>query len=312
MTKSRVHSRRGWIGSVLVVIAGALGCEPSTTLFSDASTTPTDTVTTTDRAAPIDATTPTDAVTDRGAAQDTPTARDAVTPLDVPVLQDVVSQGDRPTGSDAGTADVPVARDIPLAADAAGGCAVRLGTSESAAGQVGGNGGSPSMDLVCPSGAQAVGVAVRVSDGPTSAGNRRSAVGLAVLCATVRFVDGAPQVGTETQVEVEGSGAFGWSPATWTAPARCPPGWVVSGLQASRGTNTELFLDVTVTCAELRANGTPTGMTRALYVEGSLREDPVYDTVMCPMGQVVRRLGTRTGAGFDGVTLYCAAPECAP
>ena len=183
---------------------------------------------------------------------------------------------------------------------------------ESAAGQVGGNGGMPSMDLSCPAGTQAIGMAVRVSDGPTAAGNRRSAAGLAVLCAAVRFVEGTPQVGTETQVEVEGSGAFGWSPATWTAPVRCPPGWVISGLQASRGTNTELFIDVTVTCAELRANGTTTGMTRALAVEGSLREDPVYDTVACPMGQVVRRLGTRTGAGLDAVTVFCAAPECAP
>jgi hypothetical protein len=235
---------------------------------------------------------------------DVPAARD-VPVVDVPAPRDVTTPRDVPVASD-------VTSDVAAPGDVAGGCGVRVEGTESPAGQVGGNGGGPSMDLVCPAGQVAIGVAVRVSDGGTAAGGMRSAVGLTILCATVRLAGGVAAVGPETEVESQGDGRFGWTPATQTAPARCPPGWVVSGLRASRGVGGERFVDVTVTCAELGGDGAPTGMSRALYVEGSLREEPVYDTAACPAGQALRRVGTRTGAGFDAAALFCAAPTCTP
>ncbi len=105
---------------------------------------------------------------------------------------------------------------------------------------------------------------------------------------------------------------FGWTPATQSAIARCAPGWVVAGLRASRGPSNNQFLDVSVTCAELRADGTTTGVVRTIYAEGSLSAGPGYDTVVCPTGQVVRRLSTRAGAGFDAATVHCATPSCDP
>jgi hypothetical protein len=204
---------------------------------------------------PLDTTPPRDVVT----ASDVPDVLDVPDVRDAPDVPDVRDAADAPDVLDAPDApdapDVTTAPDVPGSTDAASACVVQVSSADALAGQVGGNGGSPAMDIACPEGQAIIGVAARVSDGPTAAGSRRSITGLSAVCAAVRFEGGAPVVGTETLVEVQGSGAFGWTPATVTAPARCPPGWVVSGLQASRGTNGELFIDVTVTCAELRADG---------------------------------------------------------
>ena len=197
------------------------------------------------------------------------------------------------------------------APDGAAGCSGGVALPEMAAPQVGASGGAPARDLACAAGEVIIGVAARMSDGDTANGSR-SAVGLSIACASVTFGSGGPVVGSETPVEVMGSGAFGWTPATLSSYARCPPGWLVAGLRASRGPTGDQFLDLSVTCAELRPDGSLSGMTQMVYAEGSLRAGPTYDTSLCPTGQVVRRFATRVGAGFDATTSYCAAPSCGP
>ncbi|MCK6547654.1 hypothetical protein L6R52_17520 [Myxococcota bacterium] len=192
------------------------------------------------------------------------------------------------------------------------GCDVVVTPPDSNAGQVGANGGSPGPALVCPAGAEVVGVAVRMSDGQTG-NNGRSAVGFDLACAELAFdASGAVVLGAESLVEVAGSGQFGWTPATLSPVTRCPPGSLVSGLSASRGSSANRFLDLTITCTELRTDGTASSITQVLAVAGSLAETGIRDTVDCPPGEVVRIMETRIGAGFDAASLVCAAPACAP
>ncbi len=190
-------------------------------------------------------------------------------------------------------------------------CDVTVDLPEALAGTVGAAGGSPGPGLNCPAGAEIIGVAVRESDQNTSNGGP-SAVGFTILCAPLTIDATGATVGAETQFEASGNGNFGWTPATQSTLTRCPPGWLMSGLDASRGTTGNRFLEVTLTCSEVDANGATTGATQDIYVMGSLTEAGAHDNVQCPVGQVVRRIGTRVGAGFDQASIYCAAPACAP
>lgn len=192
-----------------------------------------------------------------------------------------------------------------------GACNVALNAPDTYAGQVGANGGSPAAFLDCGAGEEPIGVAVRISNQNTANGGL-SAVGFTLACAQVSLSAAGPTVSPETLREVMGSGMFGWSPATQSTITLCSPGWLVSGLSVSRGTTADRFLDVTLTCAELLSTGVLSGATQDIYVMGSQTEGGPRDTVECPSGQVVRRLGTRTGAGFDAASLYCAIPTCGP
>jgi hypothetical protein len=178
-------------------------------------------------------------------------------------------------------------------------------------GQVGANGGSVGPTLACGAGDEIVGVAVRISDGDTANGGR-SAHGFTIACAAVTITGGAPIIGPETPVEVMGNGNFGWSPSTQSAVTRCPAGWLLSGIEAARGATDDLFLDVTITCSEIGLDGATTGVTQAIYVAGSLTDANNHDPVACTSGRVARRLGTRTGAGFDALRVLCATPACTP
>ncbi|MEQ9503784.1 MAG: hypothetical protein RIT81_43415 [Deltaproteobacteria bacterium] len=190
-------------------------------------------------------------------------------------------------------------------------CDVEVNAPDTNVGQVGASGGSLGPDLACVAGAEIIGIAVRESNQNTSNGGP-SAVGLTILCAPVTVDLLGATVGTETSQEVSGTGQFGWTPATQSTLTRCPPGWLMSGLDASRGQSGNRFLEVTLSCSELDVFGNTTGQTQDIYVAGSLMEAGVHDNVQCPTGQVVRRIGTRVGAGFDAATLFCAAPSCAP
>jgi hypothetical protein len=214
------------------------------------------------------------------------------------------------TGVDAGTPDTGVA-DAGGVDAGTGLCAVQVNLPETLTGQVGSNGGSPGPSLECPAGAEIVGVAIRMSDGNTSNGGR-SAVGMTVVCAAVTFDPSGVTVGPATYPEVAGTGQFGWTPATQSTITTCPDGWLVSGLSGSRGASGNRLVEVNMTCTELLPNGTTTGVPRDYYIMGTLQEAGTRDTVACPSGQVVRRFGTRRGAGFDAATVYCAAPACAP
>lgn len=176
---------------------------------------------------------------------------------------------------------------------------------------MGASGGNPGPELACPDGASIIGISVHLSDQDTANGGR-SAVGLSLACAELRLGGAGPVVGAVTRQEVMGDGRFGWTPATESTTAFCPPGWLMSGLEASRGRSGDRFLNLTLSCAELDASGAVTAGRRRLYVEGSQVETGQIDVVDCPPGQVVRAIETRIGAGFDAAGLLCATPSCAP
>jgi hypothetical protein len=218
---------------------------------------------------------------------------------------------DPPDAVDAAAAIDGMVTTIDAAADAAPPCAIEVLLPETDEGQVGSNGGSVGPTLACGSGDEMIGVAVRISNGNTTNGGR-SAHGFTIACAAVTITESGPVVGTETTFEVMGTGQFGWSPSTQTAITRCPAGWILSGIEASRGNSDDLFLDVTITCSELGLSGATTGATQAIYVAGTLTNSNNHDAIACGASQVARRLGTRTGAGFDALRVLCATPACMP
>ena len=229
-----------------------------------------------------------------------------------PADMGVPDTGTPDTGTpDAGFVDAAVPDSGVVDGGATTACDVVVELPETNAGQVGASGGSPGPTLECPAGSEIVGVAVRMSDQNTSNGGP-SAVGFTLACAPVAFVPTGVTVGPETLPEVMGTGQFGWTPATQSTITRCQPGWLVSGLSASRGASGNRFIEVNLTCTELLPTGMTTGVPRDTYVMGSLQEAGTVDTVACPAGQVVRRLGTRIGAGLDAVSLLCGAPACGP
>lgn len=271
--------------------------------------TPSEDATTLDAAAP-DATFP-DATAPDATAPDA-TALDAApldaTPLDATPLD--------ATPLDAAPADaLPLDAAAPDATPTDSGlepaCNVAVNPPDTNAGQVGANGGSPGAFIDCGAGEEAIGVAVRMSNQNTANGGP-SAVGFTLVCAQLAIDATGPVLSPESLHEIMGNGQFGWTPATQSTITRCPPKWLVSGLSVSRGASADRFIDVTLTCSEMLQSGALSGATQDIYVVGSLMEAGLRDTIACPSGQVVRRLGTRIGAGFDAATLYCATPTCGP
>lgn len=183
--------------------------------------------------------------------------------------------------------------------------------SSTNAGIVGGTGGGKGPALACDDvfNERIVGVAMQMSNQATAFGGR-SAQGIRIACATVT-VDpaGTATIGGVTTHEVSGTGTAMWSPSTWTAMTSCKPGWVVSGVLAHKGTTNNLFVDVSITCSQLGANGA-LGASETMKVAGSLTNTANPSQVKCPAGTAVSQLGTWTGAGLDALTLFCAAPTC--
>jgi hypothetical protein len=216
------------------------------------------------------------------------------------------------------TSDAPIADTPPTDAPPDGpsdaemlcrvGVASTMGTDR---GRVGGNGGSENFGpLACANpGDQLVGVALRMSDQATLYGER-SAHGMRVACAPVTVrASGTGSIGTVTTYEINGNGNFDWTPSTWTSLTMCKPGWILAGMRAHTTEDGDLFLDVSITCAQVG----PTGMlvaTEVIYVDGSLDEKDGSDTVDCNAGEIVVRMPNRSGAGVDSVNLWCTTPTC--
>jgi hypothetical protein len=223
-----------------------------------------------------------------------------------------VAPADGVVGADA---EVPVADATPAVIDATvTACAVETDDGQlDTAGQAGGDGGgaNPGMTIECDRPDDViVGIAVAISDATIFYGGR-SALSLDITCApvTVRS-DGTASVGTTYTHQVAGNGAQSWSPATPTAVAMCPQDEVVSGLEVHTGTSGHLLQNVTVTCAQIGADGAPTGIVTPVYVAGSLSDPDGDDAVTCGAGRVLRQLEPRTGSGLDAVVLHCAPVRC--
>lgn len=177
-------------------------------------------------------------------------------------------------------------------------------------GRAGGAGGGKGPVITCGDAKdRMIGVAVRMSDQATTFG-ARSAHGLGIACARVTVgPTGTAVVGPVSMVEVSGLGTYDWAPSMWTPVTQCKPGWLLSGLRVHTGTTGNLFVDVSIVCSQLGADGTP-GETETITVAGSLTDTNGLDEVNCAAGEVLAELGTWTGAGVDAVDLSCSRPTC--
>lgn len=212
-------------------------------------------------------------------------------------------------GPDAG-APPPADAAVGVDGSADAGCRVYVPGASTDRGKAGGTGGSKNP-LQCDDvfNERIVGIALQMSNGATVFGGR-SAQGIMIECAPVT-VDpaGTAQVGTANTKQISGTGQFGWSPSTWTQITHCPPGSVLTGVLAHRGSSDNRFLDVTMTCTQLDAGG-KLGASKALKIVGSLVDATSPSQASCGAGEVVSSLGAWTGAGLDAVSLFCGAPAC--
>ncbi len=178
-------------------------------------------------------------------------------------------------------------------------------------GRAGGAGGGTGPVITCGDtvNERMIGVAVRMSDQATVFG-ARSAHGLGIACARMTVGQtGTAELGPVSMVEVSGLGTYDWAPSTWTPVTQCKPGWMLSGLLVHTGTSGNLFVDVSIICSRIGADGAP-GASETIKVAGSLTETNGPDEVKCAAGEVLAQLGTWTGAGVDAVELSCSRPTC--
>jgi hypothetical protein len=192
-------------------------------------------------------------------------------------------------------------------------CAASVALGDMDRGHVGGPGGSKGPILACdnPLDERIIGIALEMSNQNTANGGR-SATGIRIECARISIdPSGSAVVGAISEHDVAGNGKYNWSPATWTPVTMCKPGWVVSGMLAHEGVGGNRFLDVTITCSELKFGG-GTGATETMYVTGSLTDSAMPSQAQCASGEVLDQLGSWTGAGLDAVNLLCAAATCGP
>jgi hypothetical protein len=191
-------------------------------------------------------------------------------------------------------------------------CRVGLAnTTGSDRGRVGGNGGSENFaPLACPvADDRIVGIELRMSNQDTVFGGR-SAHGIGIACATVSVrSSGLGMTGTVTTLEISGNGGSSWSPSTWTPITQCKPGWIVSGLQAHTGNNSNRFIDAAIRCSQIGPTGTIVA-TEILDVAGSLTETQGVMTVNCNANEILARMPNRSGTGLDSVNLFCTQPTC--
>jgi hypothetical protein len=212
------------------------------------------------------------------------------------------------SGPDAGVAS----RDAAMRAPEGRGCEVLskdpAGISR---GRAGGAGGAKAPVMTCGDklNGRMVGVAVRMSDQATTFGGR-SAHGLSIACARVTVgPTGTAEVGPVDMVDVSGLGTYDWAPSTLSPVTQCKPGWLMSGLLVHTGTAGSLFVDVSIVCSRIGADGTP-GASETIKVMGSLTDVNGPDDVRCAPGEVLVQAEPWTGAGLDAVELYCARPTC--
>ena len=223
---------------------------------------------------------------------------------------DARATADATPAVDAKLIDASTLPDAPPPPDAAWCSAGVTSTTGSDRGHVGGNGGGSNFPpLTCDRATDLiVGVAVDMSDQSTTNGGI-SARGIVIECAPVAIdPGGGGHLGSSYTHEVEGNGNGKWSPDTLGATAECPAGAVMSGLQAFT-VNGRLFQNVTLTCSQLAADGTP-GATTIVAVPGTLASTQGKTTATCGSGEVVARVPNGTGDGLDSVDLDCAPSSC--
>jgi hypothetical protein len=178
-------------------------------------------------------------------------------------------------------------------------------------GRAGGAGGGKGPVIACGDtiNERMIGVAVRMSNQVTTFG-ARSAHGLGIACARVAVGQtGTAEVGPVNMVEVSGLGTYDWAPSTWSPVTQCKPGWLLSGLLVHTGTSGNLFVDVSIVCSQIGADGIA-GASETIKVMGSLTDANGPDDVRCAAGEVLVQGGTWTGAGLDAVDLSCSRPTC--
>jgi hypothetical protein len=179
------------------------------------------------------------------------------------------------------------------------------------AGRAGGAGGGKGPVITCgdPVNERMIGVAVRMSNQATVFG-APSAHAVGIACARVTIGQtGTPDVGPVSMVEVSGLGTYDWAPSTWTPVTQCKPGSMLSGLVVHTGTGGNLFVDVSIVCSPLGADGTA-GTSETIKVMGSLTDANGPDEVKCAAGEVLAQVGAWTGAGIDALDLSCSRPTC--
>ena len=192
-------------------------------------------------------------------------------------------------------------------------CHVATGTPATGAGTVGLSGGGGSTgQLQCDAGEVIVGIAVDTSNGAAN-GQSRSARGIRIYCASVSIDGSGPHETTPTPHEIEGNGGAGWSPSTWSLPAMCVPGGVVTMLGTHGGLTsnvTNLFFDTSITCSQLDVQGTVIASAVLAIIDGTSLTGMNASTAACRAGAQIVTLGTDVGAGLDSVAVSCAPTIC--
>jgi len=172
-----------------------------------------------------------------------------------------------------------------------------------------GLGGGINLPLACSGDDRIVGISLDMSDNNVNGQNSRSARGLRINCATLTIDAAGPHLGLTTSRIIDGNGGAGWSPSTLTPLTSCPAGSVMSGLKVYGGQVMTLFLDATMMCTPIDAQG-HSGTPVSLYVTGSQTSGENPSSATCAAGEHVVSMTTTTGAGFDSLHLFCSPTTC--
>ncbi|MEZ4401291.1 MAG: hypothetical protein R3B06_14795 [Kofleriaceae bacterium] len=140
-----------------------------------------------------------------------------------------------------------------------------------------------------------------------------------LVCGAVTLHgDGTGTVGTPTTtIRRIGAGNFGWTPASSSSLATCPPGWILGGLSvhgAEPPGGMPYFNNVAITCYQIGVDGIPTGQQQVVPIVGSgtVTADPASGE--CAASGIANAAAVGVGvyatAGIDAVALSCAPLVC--
>jgi len=193
-------------------------------------------------------------------------------------------------------------------------CRVVPGTPVTVKGTVGFSGGGGNLnDLTCDPGEVIVGVAYDMSDGDANGQNSPSARGIRIACATLTIDALGVHASSPRTHDVDGAGGAGWSPSTWSFPALCDAGSVLSKLTAHGGVTinvTNLFLDTSIDCSRFDAKGQMTETTTHVIPGSTSGLGMNESSATCDPGGQIVKLTADTGAGLDSLVVSCAPTIC--
>jgi hypothetical protein len=169
--------------------------------------------------------------------------------------------------------------------------------------------------MFCPAPTTAVGAALLMSNNGVNSTPSPSAHGLEIACAQVSADATGGHTGSATLVELDpgsNTGA-GFTPATMSPLAMCPPGAIMTGMLVHGGPTAQetiLFVDAFIQCAPLEANG-DTGAPGSVPImnTGSGGSDDESHAA-CGPNEAITLFATNMGAGLDSFELYCAPIIC--